>query len=246
LECTHDGAKVDGIKLKPLFDPTILASSLHFWRPEEVSTLEDAKFVWTTRLVSKMIRSFSSAESAWEFFCWVSNQLGFNHDVQTVSKMITKLAHEGRVNLVEQLVSTIKSEGIQLSYTSVKVVIDYYGVLQNDDVAVKLFQNVKTLCDTLAALSLRAFEDMKTYNLSPDASTKHLLVKILWDEGKLREATAVEESSLLTNDESMVALHGKLCSTNATDLQRVYSVYSSCFPSINENKDPCEGISISL
>ncbi|GJT84891.1 pentatricopeptide repeat-containing protein [Tanacetum coccineum] len=337
FECTHDDAKVNGIKLKPWFDPTILASSLRFWRPEEVSTLDDAKLVWTTRLVSKMIRSFSSAESAWEFFCWVVNQPGFSHDVQTVSKMITKLAQEGRVNLIEQLISMIKSEGIQLSYTTVKVVIDYYGVSKNGEAAVKVFQNVKTLCGTLskhyllslytsllktlakckmdskaldtldemilsgilpeiqtfsglmhhfaregniktvqrlfgmvkqsglepdaymfkvlicaycnssrAALALRAFEDMKTYNLSPDDSTKRLLVKSLWNEGKLREAAAVEESSVLTNDESMVALRGILCSTNATDLQRVYSVYSSCFPSINDNKDPCEGSSISL
>ncbi|GKB20115.1 hypothetical protein Tco_0854038, partial [Tanacetum coccineum] len=118
FECTHDDAKVNGIKLKPWFDPTILASSLRFWRPEEVSTLEDAKFVWTPRL-------------------------GFSHDVHT---MITKLAHEGRVNLVEQLVSMIKSEGIQLPYTTVKVVIDYYGVLKNGDAALKVFQNVKTLC----------------------------------------------------------------------------------------------------
>lgn len=329
--------KVKKVKLKPWFDPTILASSLRFWRPEEVSTLEDAKFVWTTRLVSKMIRSFSSAESAWEFFCWVANQQGFSHDVHTVSKMITKLAHEGHVNLVEQLVSMIKSEGIQLSYTTVKVVIDYYGVSKNGDAALKVFQNVNTLCgklskhcllslytsllktlakckmdskalDTLdemilsgilpeiqtfselidhfaregniktvqrlfamvkqsslepdaymfkvlicaycnssrAALALRAFEDMKTYNLSPDASTKHLLVKSLWNEGKLREAAAVEESSVLTNDESMVTSRGKLYSTNAADFQRVYNVYSSCFPSINDNKDPCEGSSISL
>ncbi|GJT84887.1 ALP1-like protein [Tanacetum coccineum] len=169
--------------------------------------------------------------------------------------MITKLAHEGRVNLVEQLVSMIKSEGIQLPYTTVKVVIDYYGVLKNGDAALKVFQNVKTLCEgniktvqrlfgmvkqsglerdaymfkvlicaycnsSRAALALRAFEDMKTYNLSPDASTKRLLVKSLWDEGKLREAAAVEESSVLTNCESMVALRGKLSSTNATDLQR--------------------------
>ncbi|PWA77775.1 Pentatricopeptide repeat-containing protein [Artemisia annua] len=305
--------------------------------PEEVSTLEDAKFVWTTRLVSKMIRSFSSAESAWEFFCWVANQQGFSHDVHTVSKMITKLAHEGRVNQVEQLVCTIKSEGIQLSYTTVKEVIDYYGVSKNGDAALKVFQNVKTLCgklskhcllslytsllktlakckmdskalDTLdemilsgilpeiqtfsglidhfaregniktvqrlfgmvkqsglepdaymfkvlicaycnssrAALALRAFEDMKTYNLSPDASTKCLLVKTLWNEGKLREAAAVEESSVLTNDESVVTSRGKLYGTNAADFQRVYSVYSSCFPSLNDNKDPCEGSSISL
>ncbi|GJV67110.1 pentatricopeptide repeat-containing protein [Tanacetum coccineum] len=164
----------------------------------------------------------------------------------------------------------IKSEGILLSYNTVKVVIDYYGVSKNGEAAIKVFQNVKTLCGTLpkhcllslytyilktlakckidsealdtldemifsgmlaeiqtfsrlmrhfaregniktvqrlfgmvkqsglepdaymfkvlvcaycnsskVALALRAFEDMKTYNVSPDASTKRLLVKSL-------------------------------------------------------------------
>ncbi|KVH92572.1 Pentatricopeptide repeat-containing protein [Cynara cardunculus var. scolymus] len=327
FECSHNNAKADGIKLKPWLDPAILASSLRYWRPEEVSSLEDANFVWTTRLVSKMIRTFSSAESAWQFFCWVANQPGFSHDVHTVSRMITKLAREGNVNMVEELISIIKIEGIKLSYGTIRTVIDYYGVSGKGEAALKVFQNVKPLCGTLptncllslyssilrtftkckmnskaldtldemilcgilpkiqtfselmhhfalegdmktvqrlfgmvkqggiepdgymfkvliraycnsnrAVLALRAFEDMKSSNLMTDVSTKRLLVKSLWKEGKLREAAAVEETNMEANNDSYT--------TSAANFQRVYRVYSSSFPTIIGKKDLCEEGSI--
>ncbi|KAI3784998.1 hypothetical protein L1987_44106 [Smallanthus sonchifolius] len=330
-----DEEVVDGVKLRPWFDPILLASSLRYWRPEEVSALEDAKIVWTTRVVSKMIRSFSSAESAWDFYCWVANQPGFHHDVHTISKMITKLAREGHINIVEKLIFKTKSEGIQLSYTTVRTVIDYYGILKNGEAALKVFQNVKTLCGTLskqrllslcssvlttlakckmdskildtldeiilsgnipdiqtfsslmhhfaragdiktvqrlfgmvkqsglepdaymfkvlisvycnsnrAVLAFRAFEDMKTFNLRLDVSTKRLLAKSLWKEGKFREAADVEETSAETNDDFKVKFHGKSCTTRAADIQRVYRVYLGSFPTINDNKDLCEGVDV--
>nr|XP_043616202.1 pentatricopeptide repeat-containing protein At5g66631 [Erigeron canadensis] len=202
----EDGG-ADGVKLRPWFDPILLANSLHFWRPEEVSTLEDAKFVWTTRLVSKMIRSFGSAESAWEFFCWVGNRPGFSHDVHTVSKMITKLAHEGRVNLVEQLISKIKDEGIQLSYTTVKVIIDYYGISKNGEAALKVFQTVKTLCGKLSkqcllslytsilktlakckmdSEALETLDEMILSGLSPDIQTYSGLMRHFALDGNIK------------------------------------------------------------
>lgn len=141
---------VDKVKLRPWFDPRILANSLTFWRPEEVSTLENANFIWTNRLVSKMIRSFKSADSAFEFFNWVDNQKVFTHDVHTISKIITKLALEGRVDLVEKLVSKIKNKGIRLPCNTLKVVIDNYGISRNGESALKIFQDSKTLCGTLS------------------------------------------------------------------------------------------------
>lgn len=64
---TDRDVHVNEVQLKPWLDPVALASALHYWGPEEVSALEDAKFVWTTRLVYKMIRNFNSAETAWHF-----------------------------------------------------------------------------------------------------------------------------------------------------------------------------------
>ncbi|KAI3726228.1 hypothetical protein L1987_66025 [Smallanthus sonchifolius] len=280
-----DEVVVDGVKLRPWFDPILLASSLRYWRPEEVSALEDAKFVWTTRVVSKMIRSFSSAESAWDFYCWVANQPGFHHDVHTISKMITKLAREGHINIVEKLIFRIKSEGIQLSYTTVRTVIDYYGILKNGEAALKVFQNVKTLCGTLSKQCLLSLcssvlttlakckmdskildtldeiilsgnlpdiqtfsslmhhfaraGDIKTVQRLLDVSTKRLLVKSLWKEGKFREAADVEETSAQTNDVFKVKLHGKSCIARVADFERVFRVYSDSFPTINDSKDQC-------
>ncbi|KAK2998570.1 hypothetical protein RJ639_023308, partial [Escallonia herrerae] len=299
IDCASSGNDLDAIRLKPWFDPAALAGALHCWRSEEVSALEDAKFVWTTRLVCKMIRSFSSAETAWQFFCWVARQPGFSHDIYTVSRMIAKLARHGHVDLVDQLISKIKREGIRLSFSTIRLIIDFYGLSGNGDAALKVFRAVKTLCgpvsessllllyssllrslakcrmdaDALdildemilcgiipamqtfsglmhhfarggdikmvqrlfgmvrqsgmepdaymfkvlihaycncerAALALRVFEDMRTCSLMPDASTKQLLVKSLWKEGKLREAAAVEERSEEINDVLPLALPG--------------------------------------
>ncbi|KZV17832.1 pentatricopeptide repeat-containing protein-like [Dorcoceras hygrometricum] len=85
--------------LKPWLDPAALASALQQWGPEEVSALQDANFVWTNRFVCKLIRNFKSPETAWLFFCWVAHQPGYVHDVYTISRMITKLARHGCVQL---------------------------------------------------------------------------------------------------------------------------------------------------
>ncbi|KAK3000514.1 hypothetical protein RJ639_020798 [Escallonia herrerae] len=321
IDCASSGTDLDTIRLKPWLDPAALASALHCWRSEEVSALEDAKFVWTTRLVCKMIRSFSSAETAWQFFCWVACQPGFSHDIYTVSRMLAKLARHGHVDLVDQLISKIKREGIRLSFSTIRLIIDFYGLSGNGDAALKVFRAVKTLCgpvsessllllyssllrslakckmdaDALdildemilcgiipdmqtfsglmhhfarrkdiklvqrlfgmvrqsgmepdaymfkvlihaycncerAALALRVFEDMRTCSLMPDASTKQLLVKSLWKEGKLREAAAVEERSEEINDVLPLASPGHLFTVSSSDLTRVYKIYSSSFP----------------
>lgn len=44
-----------------------------------------------------------------------------------------------------------------------------------------------------AAEGLRVFDEMRAAGVAPDATTKALLVKSLWREGKLREAALVEE-----------------------------------------------------
>lgn len=144
----------NAVQLKPWFDPAALASALYYWRPEELSTLEDANFVWTTRLVSKMIRNFRSAETAWQFFTWVSYQPGFCHNVYTISRMITKLARDGQVSLVDQLLFKLKREDIQLSFSTIKLIIDFYGISGNGEPALKVFQGAKTICGTLSTNSL--------------------------------------------------------------------------------------------
>lgn len=142
------------VKLKPWLDPAALASALHNWGPEEVSALEEAKIIWTTRLVCKMIRNFSSAETAWKIFSWVSHQPGFKHDVYTVSRMISKLAHHGHVDLVDQLLSQMKRESIKLSISTIRSIIDSYGVLGNGYAALRVFCDVKTLYEPISKTSM--------------------------------------------------------------------------------------------
>lgn len=152
IDCNHTNA-VDQPHLKPWLDPASLANALQNWGAEEVSALEDAKLVWTTRLVCKMIRSFKSAETAWQFFCWVACQPGFIHDIYTVSRMITRLARHGRVDLVDQLLSKVEREGIQLSFSTIRLIIDFYGISHNGDPALRVFKSIKMICGPISKSS---------------------------------------------------------------------------------------------
>ncbi|KAF8410627.1 hypothetical protein HHK36_003159 [Tetracentron sinense] len=145
----------DGIHLKPWLDPSALASALSDWSPNEVLALEDAKFVWTTRLVCKMLRSFRTARTAWLFFCWVAYQPGgFTHDAYTVSRMIVILARDGHVELVDQLVSKMKREGIRLSFSTMRLIIDFYGFSEKTDAAMKTFRDIEQICGPVSKFNL--------------------------------------------------------------------------------------------
>lgn len=145
---------VNAVRLKSWLDPAALVSALHNWTHEEVSALEDANIVWTRRLVCKMIRNFKSAETAWQFFCWAATQPGFTHDVYTVSGMIGKLARRGHTDLVNQLMSKVKSEQMKLSFNTIRLVIDFYGMFRNGHAAIKVFRDVKSLCGPMSKTNL--------------------------------------------------------------------------------------------
>ncbi|KDP31821.1 hypothetical protein JCGZ_12282 [Jatropha curcas] len=144
----------DEIKLKPWLDPKALANALSQWSPEVVSILEDTNFVWTTRLVCKVLRNFSLAETAWNFFCWVAYQPGFTHDVYTVQRMMTLLARYGKVELVDKLISKIRSEGMKLPLSTIRLIIDFYGISKNADAALKVFRDDRTLCGSISKFNL--------------------------------------------------------------------------------------------
>ncbi|XP_073102736.1 pentatricopeptide repeat-containing protein At5g66631 [Elaeis guineensis] len=153
-EDSDDNPKNDGsdqVKLKPWLDPIALAKALEDWDPAEVSELEAAKLVWTSRLVCKLLRAFKKAETAWEFFCWVAYQPGgFAHDRDTVARMIAILARNGHVELVERLLSKVKSEGILLPFDTVRLVVDFYGLSKKADAAVKVFRDANSICGSLS------------------------------------------------------------------------------------------------
>ncbi|XP_058081884.1 pentatricopeptide repeat-containing protein At5g66631-like isoform X2 [Magnolia sinica] len=145
----------DAIRLKPWLDPSALASALSDWDHSEVSALENAGFVWTRRLVCKLLRAFKKPETAWEFFCWVAYQPGgFTHDVYTVSRMIVILARHGHVELADRLVSKIKREGIRLSLSTVRLVIDSYGVSKNAGAALRIFRELDSVCGLVSKSNL--------------------------------------------------------------------------------------------
>ncbi|KAH7566472.1 hypothetical protein ACOSP7_022978 [Xanthoceras sorbifolium] len=145
---------VEGIRLKPWLDPKALANTLNEWSPEVVSALEDAKFVWTTRLVCKVLRNFTSPETAWHFFCWVAYQPGYTHDVYAVERMMAILARHGHDELVDRLISKIRKEGIRLPFGTVRLIIDFYGISKKADAALKVFHDDRTLCGPISKFNL--------------------------------------------------------------------------------------------
>ncbi|KAL1316353.1 hypothetical protein HN51_068557 [Arachis hypogaea] len=149
-QCDH----TDEVQLKPWMDPHALASALQNWSPDEVSALEGANFVWTTRLVCKILRSFKSPETAWNFFCWVACQPGFTHDIYTVQRIMTLLARHGRTELVDRLISKIRMEEMRLPFSTIRLIIEFYGISKNADAALKVFNDVRILCGPISKSNL--------------------------------------------------------------------------------------------
>lgn len=152
----HGDVPIDNeeVRLKPWLDPKALANALKGWSPEVVSTLEGANFVWTTRLVCKVLRNFSSPETAWNFFCWVAYQPGFTHDVYTVQRIITFLARHGKAEFVDTLINKIRCEGMGLPFSTIRLIIDFYGVSKNADAALKVFNDDRPLCGSITKFNL--------------------------------------------------------------------------------------------
>ncbi|OIV94767.1 hypothetical protein TanjilG_12980 [Lupinus angustifolius] len=146
--------RVDRVQLKPWLDPRALANALQSWSPDEVAELEGAKFVWTTRFVCKMLRNFNSPETAWNFFCWVANQPGFTHDIYTVQRIMTLLARQGRTELVDRLISKIRMEGMRVPFSTIRLIIDFYGISKNADAALKVFNHDRMLCGPISKSNL--------------------------------------------------------------------------------------------
>ncbi|XP_065874247.1 pentatricopeptide repeat-containing protein At5g66631 [Euphorbia lathyris] len=150
----NEEVQTDEVRLKPWLDPKALANALNKWTPEVVSTLEGANFVWTTRLACKILRSFRSPETAWNFFCWVAYQPGFTHDVYTVERMMTLLARQGKVELVDELISKVRSEGMRLPFSTLRLIIHFYGLSKNADAALKVFHDDRQLCGSITKFNL--------------------------------------------------------------------------------------------
>ncbi|KAM1091068.1 hypothetical protein PS2_018234 [Malus domestica] len=148
------GGDVNGVQLKPWLDPRSLANALQKWNSDEVSALEEAKFVWTTRLVCKILRNFKSAETAWSFFCWVTCQPGFTHDIYTVQRMMTLLARHGLSELVDQLLNKIRIEQMRLPFCTIRLIIDFYGISKEADAALKVFHDDRNLCGPISNFNL--------------------------------------------------------------------------------------------
>ncbi|KAJ3705987.1 hypothetical protein LUZ61_009692 [Rhynchospora tenuis] len=143
----QDMSKRANVKLKPWMDPSSIARALEGWDAREVSELEKAKIVWSPRLVCKLLRAFKKPESAWSFFCWVAYQPGgFSHDRHTVARMVTILARHGKCELVDRLLNKVGDEGITLPYTTVRLIIDFYGLSKKADAAIRVFEESEAVC----------------------------------------------------------------------------------------------------
>lgn len=147
-------ANLDRVQLKPWLGHSALASALSNWGPDEISSLEEANFVWTSRLVCKVIRNFKSPRTAWEFFCWVAYQPGFTHDIYTVQRTIAILARHGNVELVDKLLEKVRKEGFVLPFTTIRLIIDFYGLSKNADAALKIFSDYEKLCNPISDSNL--------------------------------------------------------------------------------------------
>lgn len=162
-------------RLKPWLDPRALASALQNWSPEEVSMLEEAKIVWTTRLACKILRNFRSPETAWKFFCWVDHQPGFSHDIYTIQRMVALLARSGHVELVDKLISRIQLEGMRFPFSTIRMIIEFYGISKKADAALKVFRDSRNLCGVISKFNLMLLYSSLLRTLTKCGRNSHAL-----------------------------------------------------------------------
>ncbi|CAA7390580.1 unnamed protein product [Spirodela intermedia] len=214
IDPNSDDEEGDHVRLKPWLDPNALAGALEGWDAQEVAAMEEANLVWTSRLVCKFLRGFKKPESAWRFFCWVSHRpRGFVHDRQTTSRMIAILARDGHGELVERLLSKVKSDGLRLPFGTLRLVIDFLGVAKRADAAVRVFREAdavvsgdlsnerrRLLCSSLLRTlvkcrrgddAMELLEETTQSGVLPDGQTFAGLVQFFAGEGDLRKLQAV-------------------------------------------------------
>ncbi|XP_062181227.1 pentatricopeptide repeat-containing protein At5g66631-like [Phragmites australis] len=115
-------------------------------------------------------------------------------DLQTFSGLMEHLARAGDLKGVHRLLGLVRQCELQPDGYMYSVLVRAYCKRER------------------AALALRVFDEMRTSGIAPDAPTKALLVKSLWREGKLREASP-----------------GHVWTASAADLTKVLDIYSGCF-----------------
>lgn len=214
IDPNSDEEEGDRVRLKPWLDPNALAGALEGWDAEEVAAMEEANLVWTSRLVCKFLRGFKKPESAWRFFCWVSHRpRGFVHDRQTTSRMIAILARDGHGELVERLLSKVKSDGLKLPFGTLRLVIDFLGVAKRANSAVRVFREAdavvsgdlsderrRLLCSSLLRALVKCrrgddvmelLEETMQSGVLPDGQTFAGLVQFFAGEDDLRKLQAV-------------------------------------------------------
>ncbi|KAI6700148.1 hypothetical protein NL676_014472, partial [Syzygium grande] len=145
--------EVNKVRLKPWPDPRALTNALQSWSPKDVWELENAKFVWTTCLIS---RSSGALEVLDEM---ISNDI--YPDIQTFSGSMYHFAKQGDSKNVQKIFGMVRQSGTEPNTYIFKVLIHGY-----------------CKCDQ-AALAWKVFEDMRSSNLLPDCATKELLLKSL-------------------------------------------------------------------
>ncbi|KAF5192917.1 Pentatricopeptide repeat-containing protein [Thalictrum thalictroides] len=68
--------------------------------------------------------------------------------------MIAILARHGKDDLVDQLISKVKRERIQLSFSTVRLIIDFYGISKKPDAALNVFYDVETISGAISQTHL--------------------------------------------------------------------------------------------
>ncbi|GLJ27244.1 hypothetical protein SUGI_0534350 [Cryptomeria japonica] len=129
--------------LKPWLSPNALASALSDWNDATIISLEKANLVWNTRLVCKVLRAFQKIDVALKFFHWVAYQPGFAHDIYTISRMAVLLARKGKAEAVDRLLLKARSEELKLSVSTMRLIIEAYGISMYPDAALKIFKEIK-------------------------------------------------------------------------------------------------------
>lgn len=81
-------------------------------------------------------------------------QPAFTHDVYSVERMMALSARHGRTELVDKLMSKIRREGMGLPFSTIRLIIDFYGLSKKADAALKVFHYDRTLCGPISKFNM--------------------------------------------------------------------------------------------
>lgn len=179
------------------------------WGPECVQELLSLGVSFNSYVVMLALKEMKSADMAWQFFQWVAEQEGFQHNVNTYATMIESFGRAKNVTAIPAVLEHMDAARVKRNVVVCTSLITAYGRAKNLDESLRVFErmdddpgckpNVITytaLMDLLSKVGRhddagKVYAKMVEAGCRPSAHTYTVLIHSLGQAGKLEKAEEV-------------------------------------------------------